>query len=88
VNTQTAPFATDSLTQTQTQDGDADSVFANLFKPAKQRVFRLALRITRGVEDAEDVQQETFLKVHRKMDQFEGRSRFTYPEQALKGCAT
>jgi RNA polymerase sigma-70 factor (ECF subfamily) len=40
-------------------------------------VYRLALRITRNTEDAEDVQQETLLKVHRKMGQFEGRSRFT-----------
>ena len=43
----------------------------------QERVFRLALRITRNPEDAEDVQQETFLKVHRKAGQFEGRSRFT-----------
>ena len=48
-----------------------------MIAPAEERVFRLALRITRSPEDAEDVQQETFLKAHRKMGQFEGRSRFT-----------
>jgi RNA polymerase sigma-70 factor (ECF subfamily) len=56
---------------------ETNSVFTKLFRPAQERVFRLALRITRSSEDAEDVRQETFLKVHRKMGQFEGRSRFT-----------
>jgi len=54
-----------------------DALFAELVRPAQERVYRLALRITRNTEDAEDVQQETLLKVHRKMGQFEGRSRFT-----------
>jgi RNA polymerase sigma-70 factor (ECF subfamily) len=48
-----------------------------MFRPAQERVYRLALRITRSSEDAEDVRQETFLKVHRKLGQFEGRSQFT-----------
>jgi RNA polymerase sigma-70 factor (ECF subfamily) len=77
VNTQLAPVKIDSTAKARSANGEADAVFANLFKPAQQRVFRLALRITRSAEDAEDVQQETFLKVHRKMDQFEGRSQFT-----------
>ena len=55
----------------------SDSVLPMMIDSAQERVFRLALRITRNPEDAEDVQQETFLKVHRKMGQFEGRSRFT-----------
>jgi RNA polymerase sigma-70 factor (ECF subfamily) len=37
-------------------------------------VYRVALRVTRNAEDAKDVQQETMLKVHRKLGQFEGRS--------------
>ena len=51
--------------------------FVDMIRPSQERVFRLALRITRNAEDAEDVRQETFLKVHRKFNQFEGRSRFT-----------
>jgi RNA polymerase sigma-70 factor (ECF subfamily) len=43
----------------------------------QERVFRLALRITRNLEDAEDSRQEALLKAHRKMGQFEGRSQFT-----------
>jgi RNA polymerase sigma-70 factor, ECF subfamily len=54
-----------------------DESLAAMVRPAEERVFRLALRITRNNEDAEDVRQETFLKVHRKWEQFEGRSRFT-----------
>lgn len=54
-----------------------DAMFAELIGPSQERVYRLALRITRNTEDAEDVQQETLLKVHRKLGQFEGRSRLT-----------
>src|SRR5579864_9370403 len=54
-----------------------DARFAQLAEPSQERVYRLALRITRNTEDAEDVRQETMLKVHRKLGQFEGRSRFT-----------
>lgn len=54
-----------------------DAIFEELIGPSQERVYRLALRITRNTEDAEDVQQETLLKVHRKFTQFEGRSRFT-----------
>jgi RNA polymerase sigma-70 factor, ECF subfamily len=54
-----------------------DAQFAQLVEPSQERVYRLALRITRNTEDAEDVRQETMLKVHRKLGQFEGRSRFT-----------
>jgi len=54
-----------------------DAQFAQLMKPSQERVYRLALSITRNTEDAEDVQQETMLKAHRKLGQFEGRSRFT-----------
>jgi RNA polymerase sigma-70 factor (ECF subfamily) len=59
------------------ETSEADSAFPEMTGLVQERVFRLALRITRNAEDAEDVQQETFLKVHRKGAQFEGRSRFT-----------
>jgi RNA polymerase sigma-70 factor (ECF subfamily) len=60
----------------ESKKGD-DAMFAELIGPSQERVYRLALRITRNTEDAEDVQQETLLKVHRKLGQFEGRSRLT-----------
>ena len=65
-----------SRTGSETKKRD-DATFAELIGPSQERVYRLALRITRNTEDAEDVQQETLLKVHRKLGQFEGRSRLT-----------
>ena len=54
-----------------------DNVFPVSLANAQQLVFRLALRITRNQEDAEDAQQEALLKAYRNLDQFQGRSRFT-----------
>lgn len=49
----------------------------DILQNCQQRAFRLAFRITRNQEDAEDAQQEALLKAHRNLDQFEGRARFT-----------
>jgi RNA polymerase sigma-70 factor (ECF subfamily) len=54
-----------------------DLSLARLFRVSQQRVYRLALKIMRNTEDAEDVQQETLLKVHRKLGEFQGHSLFT-----------
>ena len=54
-----------------------DAQFAQLIDSSQARIYRLALRITRNSEDAEDAQQEAMLKAHCKLGQFEGRSRFT-----------
>ena len=70
------PGVRKSRTGSETKKRD-DAMFAELIGPSQERVYRLALRITRNTEDAEDVQQETLLKVHRKLGQFEGRSRLT-----------
>jgi len=70
------PVVRKSRTGSETKKRD-DAMFAELIGPSQERVYRLALRITRNTEDAEDVQQETLLKVHRKLGQFEGRSRLT-----------
>jgi RNA polymerase sigma-70 factor (ECF subfamily) len=48
-----------------------------ILQNCQQRAFRLAFRITRNQEDAEDAQQEALLKAHRNLGQFEGRARFT-----------
>jgi RNA polymerase sigma-70 factor (ECF subfamily) len=54
-----------------------NAALSQMIEPAQERVFRLALRITRNKEDAQDAQQEALLKGYRKLDQFEGRSQFT-----------
>lgn len=41
------------------------------------RLFRLALRITGNRQDAEDVVQETFIKVHRNRARFDGRAQLS-----------
>ena len=46
----------------------------NLIKEYGKKVFNLAYRITGDRQDAEDVTQETFLQVFRKLDSFEGKS--------------
>ena len=51
-------------------------MFTWMVEPAQERIYRMALRITRNTEDAEDARQETLLKGYRKLGQFEGRSHF------------
>jgi len=45
-----------------------------LFEMFADRIYRLAFRLTQNPVEAEDVVQETFLKVITHIDQFEGRS--------------
>jgi RNA polymerase sigma-70 factor (ECF subfamily) len=55
--------------------GDAEA-FRVLVERHSRPLFRLAYRLTRNEEDAEDVVQETFLKAYRRLDQFESRANF------------
>ena len=43
----------------------------------QKRVLAVAYRITRNLEDAEDVTQTVFLKAFSRLDGFEGRSKFS-----------
>lgn len=49
--------------------GDREA-FTTLVSPHAPRLQRLALRLTRSAEDAEDVYQESLLKAFTKLDQF------------------
>jgi len=51
----------------------ADS-FRAVVEEHSRMVFRLALRMTGNVQDAEDVVQDTFLKAHRSFDRFDARA--------------
>jgi RNA polymerase sigma-70 factor (ECF subfamily) len=54
--------------------GDLDA-FEQIVTLHERRVFALALRLTGSVEDAKDATQETFIRLHRKIDQIDsGRS--------------
>lgn len=51
-----------------------ERAFEQLVEEYRERVYRVAWRILRDDEDAEDVAQETFIKVFRNIGRFEGRS--------------
>jgi RNA polymerase sigma-70 factor, ECF subfamily len=55
------------------QQGDADA-FANLFRAHKTRIYSLCLRMTNNTAEAEDLTQEAFLQVFRKLATFRGDS--------------
>ena len=48
--------------------------FADLVERYRKPVFNLAFRVTFSMEDAEDITQETFLTVHRKISQYREES--------------
>lgn len=51
--------------------------FEELVRRNQIKIFRIAVRITRNEQDAEDAMQETFLKAHRHLGEFRGDSRFS-----------
>lgn len=58
------------------QDGDADA-FAALFEAHKQRVYAVCLRMTNNIAEAEDLTQDAFIHVFRKLSSFRGDSAFS-----------
>jgi DNA-directed RNA polymerase specialized sigma24 family protein len=57
------------------QQGDLHA-FARLFDHFQDRVYDLAFAILQDHADAEDVLQDTFLRVFEKIDSFRGGARF------------
>jgi RNA polymerase sigma-70 factor, ECF subfamily len=55
------------------QKGDTEA-FGTLFHTHRSRVYSLCLRMTRNVAEAEDLTQEAFLQVFRKLPTFRGDS--------------
>lgn len=51
--------------------------FEVMVKRHESRVFGLALRLTKNQEDAEEVLQDVFTTVYRKLDSFKGNSAFS-----------
>jgi RNA polymerase sigma-70 factor (ECF subfamily) len=58
------------------QAGDPDA-FTQLYLLHKKRVFAICMRMVHDFSQAEDLTQETFLQLHRKLTSFRGESRFT-----------
>ena len=57
------------------RSGDQNA-FRTLVEAYSRDVFRLAFRITRNEQDAEDTAQETFIRAYQKLDGFEARANF------------
>jgi RNA polymerase sigma-70 factor, ECF subfamily len=58
------------------QRGDAKS-FEDLYHLHKRRVYSLCLRMTSNAAEAEDLAQEAFLQLYRKIATFRGESAFS-----------
>jgi RNA polymerase sigma-70 factor (ECF subfamily) len=69
----TARASLDCELVARAQRGDADA-FATLFHTHKPRVYSLCLRMTNNTAEAEDVTQEAFFQVFRKLSTFRGDS--------------
>src|SRR5260370_34217417 len=64
----------DVLTRAQAGDHHA---FAQLYALHKRRIYSLCLRMVGNVAEAEDLTQEAFLQLHRKIGTFRGDSAFS-----------
>ena len=58
------------------QQGDR-AAFEELVQRYDRKVLSIALSFTRNSEDAKDVYQEVFLRVHRALPRFQFRSKFS-----------
>jgi RNA polymerase sigma-70 factor (ECF subfamily) len=58
------------------QGGDHQA-FAQLYSLHKRRIYSLCLRMVGNVSEAEDLTQEAFLQLHRKIATFRGDSAFS-----------
>jgi len=67
-------LASDAIERARHGDSDA---FATLFHTHKSRIFSVCLRMTANAAEAEDLTQDTFVHVFRKISTFRGDSAFT-----------
>src|SRR5260370_8175054 len=53
------------------------AAFEQLVKRYDSKLLRIARNVTHNSEDAEEAVQEAFFKVYQKLDQFQGRAKFS-----------
>jgi len=70
----TNPIEADALAGAQVGDHQA---FAQLYSLHKRRIYSLCLRMVGNMAEAEDLTQEAFLQLHRKIATFRGDSAFS-----------
>ncbi len=68
------PCETDLLAQIREGDHLA---FARLYSLHKKRIYSLCVRMVGNAAEAEDLTQETFLQLHRRISSFRGDSAFS-----------
>ena len=74
--TTTDATATDAELVRSAAAGDGDA-FEVLFRRHWKRVYGLCLRMTTEHAEAEDLTQETFIQLHKRLGQFRGEARFS-----------
>jgi RNA polymerase sigma-70 factor (ECF subfamily) len=70
------PGSADPETLARAQGGDPHA-FALIYAQHKRRIYSLCLRMVNNVAEAEDLTQEAFLQLHRKIATFRGDSAFS-----------
>jgi RNA polymerase sigma-70 factor, ECF subfamily len=70
------PQPTDNELAQKSAAGDMVA-FEELYRRHFRRVFALSLRMTGNPEEAEDLTQEVFIQLHKKISSFRGDSAFT-----------
>jgi RNA polymerase sigma-70 factor (ECF subfamily) len=60
----------------QARQGDMQA-FEAIYRASSGFVYAVALRITGNAEEAQEVTQDVFLKIHHNLERFEFRSQFT-----------
>lgn len=74
-STTTGTVPVDSEVIQRAQQGDPDA-FAALFHAHKARIYSVCLRMTNNAAEAEDLTQDAFLQVFRKIATFRETLRF------------
>ena len=70
----------------RTLEGD-DDAFAELFRRYRDKVYRISYRFTRDHDDAMDLTQTVFIKVHRSLDSYREESSFaTWISRVATNC--
>jgi RNA polymerase sigma-70 factor (ECF subfamily) len=69
-------FQEDQYYIDKTLDGDKDA-FGKLIQKHEKYAYTLALRIVKNPEEAEEIAQDSFLKVFQRLKSFEGKSKFS-----------
>jgi len=80
-------YESDPETVAKARDGDIEA-FRSLVERHSRYLFTVVYRFTRNSEDAQDVVQDTWLKVHAQLKRFEARSDVrTWLTRVAVNCA-